>query len=270
MIPQLLWLPSVRRNEIVLFLISLGVIVGMWLERFVIVIPSLSHNSMPSEWGVYYPTLWDWATLAGTIGLFMTIFFVILRLLPIVSIAEVREIVDREELAVSEQRLYGLIGVFATADAVMMAARQLHSLGFRAVEAYTPYPVEGLDELLRPGRSTWLPPAIAIGAVFGAVWGYFIQYWDEALELSDQCRRPSAQQLAGLYRRHLRVHRAVRDRSRVFCAAGLVPPAASLSPDLCGTRIRPGLGGPVRAMRRGARPELRAGPCPSYLRALWR
>lgn len=94
-IPQLLWLPSVRRNEIVLFLISLGVIVGMWLERFVIVIPSLSHNSMPSEWGVYYPTLWDWATLAGTIGLFMTIFFVILRLLPIVSIAEVREIVDR-------------------------------------------------------------------------------------------------------------------------------------------------------------------------------
>ncbi len=50
---------------------------------------------MPSEWGVYYPTLWDWATLAGTIGLFLTIFFVILRLLPIVSIAEVREIVDR-------------------------------------------------------------------------------------------------------------------------------------------------------------------------------
>jgi Ni/Fe-hydrogenase subunit HybB-like protein len=95
LIPQLLWLPSVRRNEILLFLISLGIIVGMWLERFVIVIPSLSHNSMPSEWGVYYPTLWDWATLAGTIGLFLTIFFVILRLLPIVSIAEVREIVDR-------------------------------------------------------------------------------------------------------------------------------------------------------------------------------
>jgi len=61
----------------------------------VIVIPSLSRNWMPSEWGVYYPTLWDWATLAGTIGLFMTIFFLILRLIPIVSIAEVREMVDR-------------------------------------------------------------------------------------------------------------------------------------------------------------------------------
>jgi Ni/Fe-hydrogenase subunit HybB-like protein len=95
-IPQLLWLPAVRRNEILLFLIALGVIVGMWLERFVIVIPSLSHNSIPSWWGVYYPTLWDWATLAGTIGLFLTIFFVILRLLPIVSIAEMREIVAKQ------------------------------------------------------------------------------------------------------------------------------------------------------------------------------
>jgi Ni/Fe-hydrogenase subunit HybB-like protein len=96
LIPQLLWLPAVRRNEVLLFLISLGIIVGMWLERFVIVIPSLSRNWMPSYWGVYYPTLWDWATLAGTIGLFLTLFFLFLRLFPIVSIAEMREIVDRQ------------------------------------------------------------------------------------------------------------------------------------------------------------------------------
>jgi Ni/Fe-hydrogenase subunit HybB-like protein len=94
-IPQLLWLPAVRRNEIVLFLIALGIIVGMWLERFVIVITSLHRNYMPSEWGNFYPTLWDWATLAGTIGLFLTLFFLILRMLPIVSIAEVREIVEK-------------------------------------------------------------------------------------------------------------------------------------------------------------------------------
>lgn len=81
----------------------------------------------------------------------------------------------------SERHLFGMIGVFATAEAVMDAARQLRALGFRAVEAHTPYPVEGLDELLRPGRRTWLPPAIALGALFGLVWGYFIQYWDEAL-----------------------------------------------------------------------------------------
>jgi hypothetical protein len=82
---------------------------------------------------------------------------------------------------VSEERLYGMIGVFATADAVTAAARQLRALGFRALEAHTPYPVEGLDELMRPGRRTWMPLAIGLGAVFGAAWGYFIQYWDEAL-----------------------------------------------------------------------------------------
>jgi Ni/Fe-hydrogenase subunit HybB-like protein len=95
-IPQLLWLPAVRRNEILLFVISGGVIVGMWLERFVIVVTSLHRNYMPSEWGNFYPTFWDWATLAGTIGLFLTLFFLILRLLPIVSIAEVREIVEQQ------------------------------------------------------------------------------------------------------------------------------------------------------------------------------
>lgn len=75
----------------------------------------------------------------------------------------------------------GVVGAFASPEALTQAARQLRSLGFREVEAYTPYPVEGLDELLRPGRRTWLPLAIFIGAVLGAVWGYFIQAWDEVL-----------------------------------------------------------------------------------------
>jgi len=95
--PQLLWFPAVRRNLVLLFLISGGVIVGMWQERFVFVIASLEHNSMPSYWGVYYPTLWDWAALAGTIGLFLTLFFLFLRFAPIVSLAEVREIVAGEK-----------------------------------------------------------------------------------------------------------------------------------------------------------------------------
>jgi hypothetical protein len=82
----------------------------------------------------------------------------------------------------SERRLYGFAGSFATAGAVTDAVRQLRSLGFREIEAYTPYPVEGLDELLRPGRRHfWLPLVIGIGALFGVVWGYFIQYWDEVL-----------------------------------------------------------------------------------------
>jgi molybdopterin-containing oxidoreductase family membrane subunit len=86
----------VRRNQILLFLISGGIIVGMWQERFMFTTASLEHNSIPSYWGVFYPTLWDWAALAGTMGLFLTLFFLFLRFAPIVSIAEVREIVEKE------------------------------------------------------------------------------------------------------------------------------------------------------------------------------
>jgi Protein of unknown function (DUF3341) len=76
---------------------------------------------------------------------------------------------------------FGIIGVFATPGAIINAARQLRALGFRAVEAYTPYPVEGLDELIVPGRQIWLPVLIFASAVIGAFLGYFIQYWDEVL-----------------------------------------------------------------------------------------
>ncbi len=95
-IPQLLWFPAVRRNQLLLVLISGGVIVGMWQERFMFTTASLEHNYMPSYWGYFFPTLWDWAALAGTIGLFLTVFFLFLRFAPIVSLAEVREIIEEE------------------------------------------------------------------------------------------------------------------------------------------------------------------------------
>jgi molybdopterin-containing oxidoreductase family membrane subunit len=95
-VPQLLWFPFVRRNLLLLFWISAGIILGMWQERFVFVTSSLEHNHMPSYWGFFYPTAWDWAALAGTIGLFLTMFFLFLRFAPIVSLAEVREVVEEE------------------------------------------------------------------------------------------------------------------------------------------------------------------------------
>jgi len=95
-IPQLLWFPAVRRSQLLLFLISGGIILGMWQERFMFTTASLEHNYMPSYWGQFFPTLWDWAALAGTIGLFLTVFFLFLRFAPIVSLAEVREIIEQE------------------------------------------------------------------------------------------------------------------------------------------------------------------------------
>jgi Ni/Fe-hydrogenase subunit HybB-like protein len=92
-IPQLLWIRRVRRSIPFLFVISLVVNVGMWLERFVIVVVSLSRDFIPSSWGMYYPTKWDWATYAGTFGLFITMFFLFIRFLPMISIVEVRSLV---------------------------------------------------------------------------------------------------------------------------------------------------------------------------------
>ncbi len=96
-IPQLLWSPRVRSSVPMLFVISLIVNVGMWLERFVIVVISLHRDFLPSSWGMYYPTRWDWATYVGTIGLFLTLLFLFLRFLPMISIYEMRTLVEETD-----------------------------------------------------------------------------------------------------------------------------------------------------------------------------
>ena len=93
-IPQAMWSRKVRNNVAILFVISLIVNVGMWLERFVIVVISLHRDFLPSSWGMYYPTRWDWATYVGTIGLFLTLLFLFIRFLPVISIYEMRSLVE--------------------------------------------------------------------------------------------------------------------------------------------------------------------------------
>ena len=94
--PQFLWFRKVRASVGSLFAIAMVVNVGMWLERFVIVVTSLHRDFLPSSWGMYYPTRWDWATYIGTIGLFLTLFFLFIRFLPLISIFEVRQLVAIE------------------------------------------------------------------------------------------------------------------------------------------------------------------------------
>ena len=91
-IPQLLWFRRARSNVIVLFVIAIIVNIGMWLERFVIVVTSLHRDFLPSSWGMYSPTFWDWGTYLGTIGMFLTLLFLFVRFLPMISIAEMRAI----------------------------------------------------------------------------------------------------------------------------------------------------------------------------------
>src|SRR5712692_6724865 len=91
--PQFLWSRKVRSKVGALFTIAMVVNVGMWLERFVIVVTSLHRDFLPSSWGMYYPTRWDIATYVGTIGLFLALLFLFLRFLPMISIFEMRQLV---------------------------------------------------------------------------------------------------------------------------------------------------------------------------------
>jgi molybdopterin-containing oxidoreductase family membrane subunit len=96
-LPQALWYRKVRLNIGLVWVISIIVNIGMWLERFVIVVTSLHRDFLPSSWGMYIPTKWDWATYTGTIGFFMLLIFLFVRMLPSISIFEVREVVHHEK-----------------------------------------------------------------------------------------------------------------------------------------------------------------------------
>jgi molybdopterin-containing oxidoreductase family membrane subunit len=96
--PQFLWIRGVRSSPVLLFVIALVVNLGMWLERYVIVITSLHRDFMPSAWGMYQGTAWDVATFVGTIGLFLCLLFLFLRFLPMISIFEMRTLLPEAEV----------------------------------------------------------------------------------------------------------------------------------------------------------------------------
>jgi molybdopterin-containing oxidoreductase family membrane subunit len=91
LIPQALWSTRLRRNPLALFVLGLVVLLGMWLERFMIIVASLERDFLPSAWHMFYPTFWDLATLAGSFGAFAFLFLLFLRFLPAISMSELRK-----------------------------------------------------------------------------------------------------------------------------------------------------------------------------------
>jgi len=94
--PQLYWIRRVRETPWITFLLSLVIQFGMWMERFVIVVQSLHRDYPPSKWEMYYPTVWDVATLLGSIGLFCTLFYLFVRYFPVIAVSELRELVKEK------------------------------------------------------------------------------------------------------------------------------------------------------------------------------
>jgi molybdopterin-containing oxidoreductase family membrane subunit len=95
-VPQVFWFKRLRTSIPVMFAVSILVNIGMWFERFVITVTSLHRDFLPSSWGYFRPTAVDVLTFAGTFGLFLTLFLLFMRFLPMISIAEVKAQIAEE------------------------------------------------------------------------------------------------------------------------------------------------------------------------------
>jgi len=98
LIPQSLWLNKVRSTPWILFLVAIVINTGMWLERFVIVVMSLQRDYIPSSWGMYWFTKWDMMIFIGTMGFFTLLFFIFIRLMPAISIFEMRTLIPQAKV----------------------------------------------------------------------------------------------------------------------------------------------------------------------------
>jgi Ni/Fe-hydrogenase subunit HybB-like protein len=89
-VPQVLWFQRMRRSEFVLVVVAVFVLIGMWFERYMIILTSLHRDYLPSSWGMFKPTLWDYLTYFSSTGLFLVAFLLFLRVLPMMSMSEIR------------------------------------------------------------------------------------------------------------------------------------------------------------------------------------
>jgi molybdopterin-containing oxidoreductase family membrane subunit len=96
--PQIFWFRSMRRSIPVMFVVSIFVNIGMWFERFVIIVTSLANDFLPSSWSYYSPTIWDFGLFIGSFGLFFTLFLLFVRFFPVLPISEVKGVMPQTKV----------------------------------------------------------------------------------------------------------------------------------------------------------------------------
>ncbi len=197
--PQVFWFKRARHNLVVVFIVSILVNVGMWFERFVIVVGSLYQDFIPSNWGFYRPSWVDICTYVGTFGLFFTCFLLFVRFLPLIAASEVKGVTPQANAhhplggahlgppeghpesrsAVPESlsscpvpvsspaQTYGLLAEFETTADILAAAKRVHDAGYTRWDVFTPFPVHGMDKAmgLKNSKVGWF-------AFLGGVAGY--------------------------------------------------------------------------------------------------
>jgi molybdopterin-containing oxidoreductase family membrane subunit len=88
--PQLFWFKAGRRNVYIVYFVCMCVNAGMWFERFIIIVGGLHRDFLPSSWGLFYPTWVDIWTFVGTLGIFLSLFLLFIRFLPMIAMSEVK------------------------------------------------------------------------------------------------------------------------------------------------------------------------------------
>ncbi len=212
LLPQLYWSRKIRTNVPGMLVISVVITVGMWLERFVIIVTGQHRGALPATWFDFHPTLFDASTFLGTFGLFLTLFVLFVRFVPVLSMSEVKGLSSdaahpieqssamaedqAEERTEPEHSQHSgvhagtglepldnalLVGSFQDPTAVVRACEYLTMAGATKVDAYAPYPAHGLKRALRTGASPlpWL--ALLCGLVGGAL-AFCAQWWMEAID----------------------------------------------------------------------------------------
>ena len=161
-LPQLMWIRKFRVNVGLMFIMSLIINTGMWFERFVIVVTSLTRDYLPSSWGTYRATQWDYATFAGNAGIVHVSVLPVHPLLPMIpDVGDAHDAAAGEGAARRRNRnwrqvtdactakeLYGLLAEFETPTQLVQAARAAYAAGYRRMDCYTPYPVEEAAEAI--------------------------------------------------------------------------------------------------------------------------
>jgi Ni/Fe-hydrogenase subunit HybB-like protein len=190
---QVLWSRRARISPSILAAVSLSVAVGMWFERYMLLVTGLARDYLTSSWSSYHPSFWEWLLYAGMGGLFLTPFLLFVRFLPMVSAFEINEAREEEHedpaappperpavpLAASPDRPDypgGLIAAFDHPKALLAAVGRLRADGYAVMDAYTPFPVAGLPQALGL-EDRRVPLLVLAGGIAGAAAGIGLQVW---------------------------------------------------------------------------------------------
>jgi len=213
--PQIFWSKRARASVPVIFTLSIVINIGMWFERFVIIVTSLHRDFLPSSWGYFSPTMWDMMLFAGSFGLFFTMFCLFVRFLPMVATAEVKTVLPEANphhhghgnahasatydggaettpaAAATGSRWsfqlplvaqlpkgphYGLLAQFSTPADLYRACEGVRDAGLTRWDAHTPFPVHGLSKAMGLRRSV-LPWIVLVMALTGAGLAFLLQWW---------------------------------------------------------------------------------------------